>query len=88
MPAGKHFTVYFELRRNGQPAGSISTAKCIRCLDPGCPGQSAGSPPRCVTMLQAKRVRFSAKDRFAETRELIAGYWHWKVKDMDEAAAH
>jgi hypothetical protein len=31
-------------------------------------------------MLKAKRLRFSAKGRFAETRELIAGYWHWKVK--------
>ena len=39
------------------------------------------------------RVRFSGKDRmvidgpFAETKELIAGYWLWKVKDMDEAIA-
>ncbi len=42
---------------------------------------------------KGKRVRFSAKDRividgpFAETKELIAGYWLWKVKDMDEAVA-
>ncbi len=39
------------------------------------------------------RVRFSGKDRmvidgpFAETKELIAGYWLWKVKDLDEAIA-
>lgn len=37
------------------------------------------------------RVRFSGKDRavtdgpFIETKELIAGYWLWKVKSMDEA---
>jgi hypothetical protein len=37
------------------------------------------------------RVRFSGKDRtiidgpFAETKELIAGYWIWEVKSMDEA---
>jgi predicted transcriptional regulator YdeE len=37
------------------------------------------------------RVRFSGKDRavidgpFAETKELIAGYWLWKVNSMDEA---
>ena len=37
------------------------------------------------------RVRFSGKDRmvidgpFAETKEQIAGYWVWKVKDMAEA---
>lgn len=37
------------------------------------------------------RVRFSGKDRtvidgpFTETKELIAGYWLWKVKSMQEA---
>jgi hypothetical protein len=37
------------------------------------------------------RVRFSGKDRtvvdgpFAETKELIAGYWIWQVHSMDEA---
>ena len=37
------------------------------------------------------RVRFSGKDRsvidgpFAETKELIAGYWIWQVKDLAEA---
>ena len=40
---------------------------------------------------KAKRVKFSAGKRlvtdgpFAETRELIAGFWIWKVKSMDEA---
>jgi hypothetical protein len=38
-----------------------------------------------------KRVRFEGKRRsvidgpFAETKELIAGYWVWKVKSIDEA---
>lgn len=42
---------------------------------------------------KGKRVRFSGKDRtvidgpFIETKELIAGYWVWKVKDMAEAVA-
>jgi hypothetical protein len=37
------------------------------------------------------RVRFSGKDRmvmdgpFAETKELIAGYWLWKVNSMQDA---
>ncbi len=37
------------------------------------------------------RVRFSGKSRtvidgpFAETKELIAGYWMWKVNSLDEA---
>ena len=37
------------------------------------------------------RVRFSGTDRkvidgpFAETKELIAGYWLWKCKDLQEA---
>ena len=40
---------------------------------------------------QGKRVRFDGKKRtvmdgpFAETKELIAGYWLWQVKSMDEA---
>jgi hypothetical protein len=39
------------------------------------------------------RVHFNGKNRsvttgpFAETRELVAGYWLWHVKDMDEAIA-
>ena len=37
------------------------------------------------------RVQFSGTDRkvvdgpFAETKELVAGYWVWEVKSMDEA---
>lgn len=40
---------------------------------------------------QAMRVHFSGKDRtvidgpFAETKEIVAGYWIWEVKDMNEA---
>lgn len=39
------------------------------------------------------RVRFSGADRtvtdgpFAETKELVAGYWLWQVKSMEEAIA-
>jgi hypothetical protein len=42
---------------------------------------------------KGRRVRFSGKDRividgpFDETKELIAGYWLWQVKSMDEAVA-
>ena len=42
---------------------------------------------------KGKRVRFSGAERtvidgpFAETKELIAGFWIWKVKSMDEAIA-
>ena len=42
---------------------------------------------------KGKRVRFSGQNRlvidgpFAETKELIAGYWIWQVKSMDEAVA-
>jgi hypothetical protein len=40
---------------------------------------------------RGKRVRFSGADKtvidgpFAETKELIAGFWLWKVKSMEEA---
>lgn len=41
----------------------------------------------------AKRVAFDGASRmvidgpFAETKELVAGFWIWEVKDMDEAVA-
>ena len=40
---------------------------------------------------RGKRVRFSGRTRsvvdgpFTETKELIAGFWIWQVKSMDEA---
>jgi hypothetical protein len=42
---------------------------------------------------QARRVAFDGPRRtvvdgpFAETRELVAGFWIWDVRDMDEAVA-
>lgn len=42
---------------------------------------------------KAVRVHFSGKNRtvtdgpFAETKELVAGYWIWQVKSMEEAIA-
>ena len=42
---------------------------------------------------QGKGVAFDGAGRtvidgpFAETRELVAGFWLWEVKDMDEAVA-
>ena len=42
---------------------------------------------------QGKRVAFDGPGRmiidgpFAETKELVAGFWLWDVKDMDEAIA-
>ena len=40
---------------------------------------------------KAKRVKFTGSQRtvidgpFAETKELVAGYWIWQVKSIDEA---
>lgn len=42
---------------------------------------------------QGKRVAFDGADRkvfdgpFSATSELVAGFWLWEVKDMDEAVA-
>lgn len=42
---------------------------------------------------QGRRVGFDGADRtvldgpFAQTRELVAGFWIWEVKDVDEAVA-
>ena len=41
--------------------------------------------------VKGKRVRFSGTNRtvmdgpFAETKELVAGYWLWEVKSMEDA---
>jgi hypothetical protein len=40
---------------------------------------------------KSKKVRFDGKKRtvidgpFAEAKEIVAGYWLWQVKNMDEA---
>ena len=42
---------------------------------------------------KGKRIAFDGEARavidgpFAETKEVVAGYWLWEVKDMDEAVA-
>jgi hypothetical protein len=42
---------------------------------------------------QGKRIAFDGPRRtvidgpFAETKELVAGFWLWEVRDMDEAVA-
>jgi hypothetical protein len=42
---------------------------------------------------KGKRVRFSGSKRkvidgpFAETKELIAGFWIWQVKSLEEASS-
>jgi len=42
---------------------------------------------------RGKRIAFDGTSRlvidgpFAETKELVAGFWIWDVKDMDEAVA-
>lgn len=42
---------------------------------------------------EGKRIAFDGPSRlvidgpFAETKELVAGYWLWNVKDLDEAIA-
>jgi hypothetical protein len=42
---------------------------------------------------KGKRIHFAGKSRtvidgpFAETKELVAGFWIWQVRSMDEAVA-
>ena len=46
---------------------------------------------RLAPSAQGKRVQFDGKKRrvidgpFAESKELVAGYWLWQVRSMDEA---
>ena len=51
------------------------------------PGEGQGLKPSRY----GKRVRFSGRNRlvtdgpFAETKELVAGFWLWEVKSIEEA---
>jgi hypothetical protein len=53
------------------------------------PGGGDGLKPSS----HGKRIAFNGPGRmvidgpFAETKELVAGFWLWEVKDMDEAVA-
>ena len=53
------------------------------------PGECEGLTPSS----EGKRVAFDGPNRtvlngpFAEPRQLVAGFWLWNVKDMDEAVA-
>lgn len=53
----------------------------------------AGNCDGLTPSSQGKRVAFDGLGRtvidgpFAHPRELVAGYWFWEVKDMDEAIA-
>ena len=55
----------------------------------GGPRRSSGLQPSS----KGKRVRFDGSNRtvidgpFTETKELIAGFWMWKCKSMEEAVA-
>jgi len=46
---------------------------------------------RLASSADAKRVRFEGRKRtvidgpFTETKELVAGYWIWQVRSLDEA---
>jgi hypothetical protein len=59
---------------------------------PGDKDSEAGKiPSQELFAKMMKRVRFSGSQRtvidgpFAESKELIAGYWIWQVKSMEEA---
>jgi hypothetical protein len=76
-------------------AGTMPTAECLVAM-----GKFNEELVKAGVMLageglkpssRGKRVRFAGSSRtvvdgpFAETRELVAGYWLWQVQSMDEA---
>ena len=48
---------------------------------------TALSRPRRASVLRSMARPHGHRRAFAETRELVAGFWLWEVKDMDEAVA-
>lgn len=77
--------------------GNLPTAKLMEAMgrynddlvSAGIMQNAAGLKPSS----QGTRVAFDGTGRtviegpFAQTRELVAGFWLWEVKDMDEAVA-
>ena len=77
--------------------GVLPTAEALEAMDrfndeladAGVMRDAAGLKPSS----KGKRVAFSGSRRvvmdgpFAETNEVVAGFWLWEVKDMDEALA-
>jgi hypothetical protein len=76
-------------------AGIMPTAECLAAM-----GRFNDELVKAGVMLtgdglkpssRGRRVRFSGSSRtvidgpFAETKELVAGYWLWQVKSIDEA---
>jgi hypothetical protein len=76
-------------------AGTMPTAECLAEM-----GRFNEELVKAGVMLagdglkpssRGKRVRFAGASRtvidgpFAETKELVAGYWLWQVKSLDEA---
>jgi hypothetical protein len=55
------------------------------------PASARRRRPQALLAGQAYCVRWSRthghRRPFAETHELVAGFWLWEVKDMDEAIA-
>lgn len=76
-------------------AGVLPTAELIEAMgkynqelfDAGIMKMGEGIKPTS----EGKRVRFDGADRtvsdgpFSATNEIVAGFWLWEVKDMDEA---
>ena len=53
-----------------------------------CAPATASNPRRTASVLRSMVTGRTVIDGpFAETRELVAGFWLWEVKDMDEAVA-
>ncbi|MEO8309386.1 MAG: YciI family protein [Pseudomonadota bacterium] len=77
--------------------GTLPTAEMLKAMGKfneeldkaGILGDADGLKPSS----QGKRIAFDGPRRtvidgpFAATRELVAGFWLWQVKDMDEAIA-
>lgn len=87
--------VVFVKATNGSEAGEMPTPELVEAM-----GRYNEELINAGIMLggdglkatsHAKRVVFSGQNRsvydgpFAETKELVAGYWIWEVRDMDEA---
>ncbi len=78
VPTAEAKTAMEEMGRFNEELRKAGILRTADGLKPSSHGKRIAFDGRCRTVIDGP---------FAETRELVAGFWLWEVKDMDEAVA-
>ena len=86
----KFLSMYKSVEKNVPPSQE-AMAKMGKLVEEGMKAGILLAAEGLLSSSKGKRVRFSGPKRtvtdgpFAETKELIAGFWLWQVRSMEEA---